>query len=401
LSMRYQRYLCLVVAFCFSTMAQAAARKATSPFERRLKSAGWTLTSKSISAKPGDIYNRATKTVWAPRKKCFTASMNQREIASSLQMKKTNAEISGFFSGIRAKAKGSGFEAKAYLDPYRYWIPSTELQILPACLERIRQSPDRGDLVVVTDIVSAQYQTVTRKTREALVKALVAGARAKKDDRSATFSKKPVTIAYKRRSVVAFIPVNLRTQGTVKLKTKSLSGKKCAGRVWVDREHVGFTQKKASLPVPVKAYKNHLVQGSCGKSKSDLISVSVNPGQNLEVMLKMQRYSKKQLMASQASYRRSKGWDTFGYIAATGLLSTSGVYYFKSSKHYSEADNINTVDQGDRYADLRSQGDTARETALLYGGGGAVVLTSTLTHALFSTAIKKGKYKKQKKSRNK
>ena len=107
------------------------------------------------------------------------------------------------------------------------------------------------------------------------------------------------------------------------------------------------------------------------------------------------------MVAARTRYRNSKTLDTVGYIVASGLLGTSAYFYIDSRSKYSEASEVTSVNEADRYADLRSQGQAAGDRALIFGASGGVVLTSALTHALFSTAIKKAKYKKMRRTRKK
>ncbi|MEC7947837.1 MAG: hypothetical protein VX265_09740, partial [Myxococcota bacterium] len=215
--------------------------------------------------------------------------------------------------------------------------------------------------------------------------------------KSVAASKDHIAIAYKRRPVVGFFPLDPSRQGTLKITTRALDGRRCAGRVRVDGEDVGYTSRREPLTVPVTAGPAHTAKGFCQNGRSDTVSVSVRPGTTKTVALKMQRFTPEQLQASHAAYLASKRWDTAGYVVSGGLLATATGFYIRSTMLYAEADVV-AVDSR-RYNDLTLSGDRSRLVALYTGGGGVAVLGSTLTHALLSTAFKKAQYQRRKKSR--
>ena len=389
----------------FGTSDAEAKKSKKSAFERRLESRRWTLTSKSTSVEPGDIYNRSTKEIWKRRADCFSASVEKRSVVGSEEVKKVGGEVGGFWSGISAKAKGSSFIARSYSDPYVHSIPFSKLKASDACVEELKRSPDKADLVVVTEIFKAKFTTIQKKSKEALLRVLMFGVKAETKNKTKSSSKDRVVIAYKRRSVAALLPLDPTRQGSLKITTTYNQGKRCPGRIRINNEEIGFTPSNAPLIHYVRANVAHNVQGFCGKNKSgkerksDVFRVAVGAGGVRDVTLRMQVYSLENLQAWETRYKQSKGWDTAGYVIAAGLVGTSTYFYIKRNSYYNEAAEITDINGGDRYEDLRSSGKSAGDKALIFGGGGALVLTSALTHALLSTAIKKAKYKKRRKSR--
>jgi hypothetical protein len=399
------RSVFFLLMLCFFGTSDAEAKKRKSAFERRLESKRWTLTSKSTTVRPGDIYNRSAKSIWKRRTDCFSATVDKRSVVGSEEVKQIKGEVGGFWSGISAKAKGSSFVARSYSDPYVHAIPFSELKASDACIDELIRSPDKADLVVVTDIFTAKYTTITKKSKEALLRVLMLGVKAETKNKTKSSSKDHVVIAYKRRSVAALLPLDTSRQGSLKITTTFNQGKRCNGRIRINSEEIGFTPSNAPMIHYVRANVTHHVQGFCGKyqsgkkRKSDMIQIAVRPGGVRDVTLRMQQYSLENLQTWETRYKQSKGWDTAGYVIAAGLVGTSTYFYLKRNSYYSQAEEITDISGGDRYADLRSSGKSAGDKALMFGGGGALLLSSALTHALLSTTIKKAKYNKRRKSR--
>ncbi len=115
----------------------------------------------------------------------------------------------------------------------------------------------------------------------------------------------------------------------------------------------------------------------------------------IRVVLNMQRWTQTEVDEAKLRYQQSKAWDVAGYVVASGLSVASGVHYYKSKSLYKEASNINDVGQAQEYKDLRAEGKKAADIALFTGGGSAVVLTSALTHAIFTWGKKKDRLRRQ------
>lgn len=402
-TLRLARHFCIALSLFWACSAaaktpQSKSKKPRSAFERDLRANGWALTNKVEIIKAGDIVNERTHTRWARGSDCFAASPVRRNIASSKVVKKSSIKAGGLWGAVSAKAKAGKYVARLYKAPYIEAIPASQLQLQSACLERLRHDPNKGDLVVVTDVVAARYKTVEARSYEALVKMVrVANAGAKHRKKSVSASKEHIAIAYKRRPVVGFFPLDPRRQGTLKITTRALDGSRCAGRVRVDGEDVGYTGPRLPLTVPVSAGTPHTAKGFCQSGRSDLVRVNVKPGMTRNVSLKMQRFTPEQLREAEETYLASKRWDTAGYVVSGGLLATAAGFYVRSTLLYAQSDD---APADSRRADqLVSSGDTSRLVAIYTGGGGAVVLGSTLTHALLSTAFKKAAYQRRKKSR--
>lgn len=397
------RQICIVLALTWSVSAAAKAPTAKakpqrSAFERNLRANGWSLTNKVEAMSAGDIVNERTRTRWAKGSDCFAAAPVRRNIASSKVIKQSSVKVGGLWGALSAKAKAGKYVARLYRDPHIEAIPGSQLQLRSSCLERLRHDPNKGDLVVVTDVVAARYKTVEARSYEALVKMMrVASVKGKHRKKSVAASKGHIAIAYKRRPVVGFFPLDPGRQGTLKLVTRALDGRRCAGRVRVDGEAVGYTSRRIPLTVPVSAGSVHAVKGFCQDRRSDTLSVKVQPGKTKTVALRMQRFTPEQLQASKDAYLASKRWDTAGYVVSGGLLATAAGFYIQSTMLDAEADSVGAG--GSRYDDLMLRGERFRLGARYAGGSGAVVLGATVTHALLSTVIKKAQYERRKKSR--
>ncbi len=395
------RLFCFALALTWSASAAAKAPKSKpqrSAFERNLRSHGWSLTNKVEVMSAGDIVNERTHTRWAKGSDCFSAAPVQRNIASSKVIKQSNAKVGGLWGALSAKAKAGKFVARLYRDPHIEAIPASQLVLRSSCLEQLRHDPNKGDLVVVTDVVAARYKTVEAKSYESLVKMMrVASVKAKHQKKSVAKSKGHIAIAYKRRPVVGFFPLDPGRQGTLKLVTRSLDGSRCAGRVRVDGESVGYTSRRLPLTVPVSAGGAHTVKGFCQDRRSDTLSVKVQPGKTKTVALRMQRFTPEQLEASKEAYLASKRWDTAGYVVSGGLLATAAGFFIQSNLLDTEASSLGAGSS--RYDDLVVRRDRFRLGTQYLGGSGAVVLGATVTHALLSTALKKAQYERRKKSR--
>jgi hypothetical protein len=411
------RNLVFLFAICCSTTAFAKSKKVKS-YPQLLKRDGWKLTGRKLVPEPGDIYNEKGE-LWRKREGCFKkAKSREKSMASSRAYKRSSVRASGLFGAFRAGGSLSSTTLSVYKDPKSFSIPIDILKknMTEECLASLRNEPYKQDLVVVTSVIKAKYKKSRTKKRRGFLGWLGIGISAKSKSKRKEHSKKPTTIAYRRSPVMSFFPRDPQTQGTLLIKGYSTRPKgdkqrsRCKTQIFIDGQHRGYASRKGNFLVHVRGGRSHKINGYCtektGKKKgqkrefwSDVqvksVPVSSDP---MRVVLNMQWWTKEEVAGSKLKYQQSKAWDVAGYVVASGLSVASGWHYYKSKSLYKDAENITDVGQAQEYADLRAEGKQANEIALLTGGGGALVLTSALTHAIF-TGLKKKEWNRRKRSR--